>query len=251
MGGRGQWAERRRTDSGFTRTSTGRNLGEVRSTAAAAGGGGEVTTTSDGTKISGASDAQIKATLGAKFSREEVAKITGAAAGSTVAITMTSSGVRVYTNNNRAGYHSTFRLEKDASGVTFYGDSLFANNSATIASGSAIRGIRTGMVHAVNNKMVYRVVVPNAIGSGNSSASQGSNLWARMGVSTKLSNISNLAARPASLRRATEVAHLMSTKEGRAWWSANRQGFRGELNFTKKSSAGYKLAKKFFGKGLK
>lgn len=246
MGGRGAYALRRR--HGATIARTFRSGGFNRSNPTFSGGG-EVSTLANGTRVSGSSDAQIKAALGSKFSREEVVRLVGAPAGSLVSISTSGNSVSASINDSRHGFSASFGLQGSGNNsATFVGSSLFSSNASKASSGVAIRTIRSGLTHGVKTGLIKKVVVPNAIGSAGSKSAQGSLLWARMGVSTNLSSISGLAARPAGLRGAKTVADLQRTKAGKTWWSENRRGFRGEIDFTKKTSASYKIARKFLGR---
>lgn len=260
MGGRGAFALRRRNDRITNREFRGRGFN--RSSRTVAGGGGNPETLANGTRVAGATNEQIQAALGAGFNRANVVRYTGAPAGSQVTISVSGSNVSVSTRNTRTNFSSSFGLRKDSDGVTFVGSSLFSQNTNNASSGAAIRGVKNGLVEGVKAGKITGITVPNAIGSGSGLAAQGSGLWAGMGVSTNLSNISGLAARPPGLSSAKTVADLMLTKSGRDWWNGtkvkqsdgtyrreggNRRGFSGSVNLKDKSSASYKVASRFFG----
>jgi hypothetical protein len=245
MGGRGAWAIRNRVER-LQRSVRGLVLRREQRTFGG-GGGFENPETIGGSKVGGSSNEQIKAALGAKFSRAEVLKIVGAPAGSQVQIIASGSSVSIRTTAVKQGFASSFRLDRDSQGVTFVGSSLFSSNASKASGGAAIRGFAGGLKYAVQNKLVNRALVPSAIGGAGDRSAQGSSLWARMGASTNLSNINGLAARPKGLRRAKTVADLMTTKAGRTWWNANRKTFRGEIDFRRKGTNSYKLAKRFLG----
>jgi hypothetical protein len=244
MGGRGSYALRRL--SGFS---------GIRAEQIAAG---RVTTsTTSGARASFSSnditDEQAKAALGASFTREDVRSILGAdAAGASVVFTVEGNSIQAQINNSTSGYSAKLTLSRSGGVVTFTGNSLFAaDRSNNAAAGAGIRSFRRGLADGVERGLVDRLVVPNAIGSAGNQRAQGSNLWARMGASAPLREVlgSNFASRlPASLSGSKEIADLMLSREGRAWWSANRTSFRGEINFRDKSSTAYKVAKRFLGK---
>lgn len=250
MGGRGLWAQRRRTgvvlNRVINRPAAARETvfrQSTRQVNRATGGAGDIT------------DEQARAALGASFTRADVRSILGAdAAGAITEFTVTGNAINASITNRASGYRANLSLSRGADGsVTFTGGSLFADASNNNnAAGSAIRSFRSGLAKAVQRGLVDKLVVPNAIGSAGDRSSQGSNLWARMGASAPLSALfgSGYASRlPPSLRGAREVADLMQSKEGRRWWSDNRVSFRGEINFKNKNSSAYKVAKRFLGRG--
>lgn len=247
MGGRGAYALRRQHRTTVSGTFRGSGFNRSNPAFSGSGGGGGVSEVIDGRRVNGASNEQIKQALGANFNRAEVVRITGAPSGSSVGISVSGNSVTVTTRNTRANFSSSFRLEKEGSGVTFVGSSLFSGNANSSSGGAAIRGVTKGLKHGVQTGRITKARVPSAIGSAGDARAQGSGLWARMGISTNLSNVYGLPPRPPGLRQAKTVADLQLTKAGRAWWAANRRQFSGEINFKDKRSSAYKVAKKFLG----
>lgn len=241
MGGRGTYALRRRLRNFTAPTSSA-----VRARATAGGG---------------VDEDYIKATFGSNYTLAEVKSILGGGA-SNVTLTRTTDGVGAIISGN--GYTASFRLTKSGNDVTFHGDSLFARGSNN-AQGDAIRKLGNGLTPAIKSGKVHIVRVGNAIGSAGSTSAQGSDFWARMGVSAPLSRVFGSNYKdllPANLKGAKEVADLFLMKGGREWWSGNkvknaageyvrvggnRRGFQGEVNFRNKTSSGYKVAKRYLG----
>lgn len=156
-------------------------------------------------------------------------------------------------NSYNAGYNTTFAIRNNDGVRTFYGDRTFSKaqnafdakgTAIKAADGTSIRSIKSGVSHGVNNGLIQRAEA-YAIGRGNDPTSQGSRFWAIMGLSTNLSALGGLSARPSFLSSARTVSDILSTKGGKEWWSTNRRAFEGTIDFRQKTSNSYALAKRF------
>lgn len=280
MGGRGAWAERRR--SGFAAGGMD-NIAQVSQKVQGGGGGGadagagalaDGNVNFNGVSVSGASTAEIKTALGNDFNREQFFKTMSppkgaemkiTRSGNTVSATINYNSMKTHTDGTvyNAGFTTNFSISNTNGVRDFYGGSTFSKiqgvtdkdgNAIRASNGTSIRSIKRGISHGVNNGLI-QTARTSAIGSGGSKTYQGSDFWAHMGMNAPLSS-TGVPARPSWLSSAKTISDIVSSTaggtyngkryaNGSEWWSANRTSFDGKIDFRNKNSKSYKLASKF------